>query len=267
MTKFLSFSSGSSGNCYYIGNDDISLLIDMGVSSRSLVKSFKSFDLNINNLAMILVTHDHMDHIKFLGPAAKKFSVPVYATAKVHKAMTTHPCTKGYLEGCKRVVKINTLVENRGIKFVPFYVPHDATETVGYYIDFFSHRFVFITDCGAITPEAINYCRQAENIIIESNYDSQMLKTGPYPAMLKKRIVSGYGHLSNLECGEVLKKIYHKGLNNIFLCHLSGVNNMPDLAYEHSKKALSEIGVKVGQNVNLSCLPRRTPSEILYLDK
>lgn len=265
MVKFLSFSSGSSGNCYYVGNDDEALIIDMGVSGRALKKAFIQNNLDLSKVSMILVTHDHIDHIKYLGSVAEKLSVPVYATAKLHTSMDTHPCTKGCLSGCRRVIRNEVFNDHRGIKFVSFIVPHDATETVGYFIDFYGTKFVFMTDLGSVPDYAIQYCREADYVIIESNYDRETLLNGSYTAMLKKRIIAGHGHLSNLQCADAIKMIYNKKLKGLFLCHLSDNNNTPEMAYNSAAEALNSLGLEVGTDIKLYCLPRKEVSPLFEL--
>lgn len=265
MNKFLSLSSGSSGNCYYIGNEHTSLVVDAGISMRSIRQRLSDNGLDINSIDMVLVTHDHIDHIKFLGTLASKLSVPVFATSKVHSALETHPCTSGQIGGCKRVIKPETFYENKGVKFVAFPVPHDASETVGYYIDFFGDKFVFMTDLGEMTDSAAEYSMQADYLIIESNFDTDMLISGSYAPDLKRRILQGHGHLSNEQCASALKRVYHPGLKSIYLCHLSENNNTPDVAYKSAAEALTSIGVSLGRDVKLYCLPRRESSPLFTI--
>ena len=121
-----------------------------------------------------------------------------------------------------------------------------------------------MTDVGRMTDEAVEYARTADTVVIESNYDIDMLMAGPYTYELKMRIVQGCGHLSNDECASAVRRFFHSGLKNIFLCHLSENNNTHDLAYSASAKALEELGVKKG-TVALRCLPRQYPSQMFTL--
>ena len=151
-----------------------------------------------------------------------------------------------------------------GMKVRYFVVPHDATQTVGYAIEVEGHKFVIMTDVGRMTDEAVEFARQADTVVVESNYDMDMLMSGPYTYELKMRIVQGCGHLSNDECAGAIKRFWHPGLRNIFLCHLSENNNTHDLAYRCSLGALREIGVEKG-TVALRCLPRQYPSQMYML--
>ena len=151
----------------------------------------------------------------------------------------------------------------RGVDCVAFEVPHDATQTLGYYLDFFGTRFVFMTDLGRVPEYAYPYCLQADYVIIESNYDIDMLIRGRYTPDLKARVMSDRGHLSNDDCAGALRRIWHPGLKGIFLCHLSQDNNTPGLAYRTSYYALKSIGISVPEDLQLVCLPR---SDIFSLD-
>ncbi|MBQ2112983.1 MAG: MBL fold metallo-hydrolase, partial [Bacteroidales bacterium] len=154
--------------------------------------------------------------------------------------------------------------EVAGMKVRYFVVPHDATQTVGYAIMVEGHIFVIMTDIGRMTDEAVEFARQADTVVVESNYDMDMLMSGPYTYELKMRIVQGCGHLSNDECASAIKRFWHPGLRNIFLCHLSENNNTHDLAYRSAAGALGELGVEKG-TVALRCLPRQYPSQMYEL--
>ena len=263
---FMSFSSGSCGNCYYLGDGNDGILIDAGVSLRQLKISLAANSLSFDSFSSILVTHDHMDHIRNLGSYCKKLCKPVYTTKVLHPILSHHPLAAPHISSCHRDLEDGQWNDVSGFRVKYFEVPHDATQTVGYCIDSpkFSHRFVIMTDVGRMTDEAINYAKEADTLVIESNYDTTMLLEGPYTFDLKMRICQGKGHLSNDECADAIKDIWHEGLRNIFLCHLSENNNTHELAYDSAKAALSDLGVEEG-SVNLRALPRRTPSPLIAL--
>lgn len=262
MIKFISLSSGSNGNCYYLGNDETALLIDVGIGGRTIKKRLEDNGLSISSVKMILVTHNHIDHIKYLGSVAERLSVPVYAPAGIHNVLEHHPCTKGQIRGCKRVIRKETFTQCGEVKFASFDVPHDAVETVGYYIDFYGENFVFMTDLGDVPDSALEYCRMANHLIIESNFDLDMLIRGNYSPELKKRIYEGNGHLSNDQCAHALKMIMHPELQSVYLCHLSENNNSPQLAYECASEAISSTGRVLGKDIKLFCLPRKEASPL-----
>lgn len=269
--KFKSLSSGSCGNCYFLGlfgedgKCEAGVLIDAGVSPRRLKKELLRDSLGFDNFDAILVTHDHMDHIHFLGSYCKHVGKPVWASAKLHGALSRHPLSRDWIADCRKVMQPSTwteIVPGR-IKARWFEVPHDATQTVGYAILLDDYKFVIMTDIGRMTPEAMSWASQADTVVIESNYDLEMLRSGPYPPELQDRICLGGGHLSNAECAAAIKQFWHEGLRNIFLCHLSEHNNTPTLALAESRESLDS--VQGNSNTRLCPLPRQTPSPLFNL--
>ena len=260
----MSLSSGSCGNCYYLGTDQGGILIDAGVSLRRLKKTLVENGLDMDSFSAILVTHDHLDHIRHLGSFCKKLSKPVYTTDVIHGALARHTFTAPTIAPCRRVLEEGEWNEVAGMKVRYFVVPHDGTQTVGYAIQVEERMFVIMTDVGRMTDEAVQFARMADTVVVESNYDMDMLMQGPYTYELKMRIVQGCGHLSNDECASAIRRFWHGGLRNIFLCHLSENNNTRELAYECSAEALNKIGVEKG-TVALRCLPRQYPSQMYFL--
>ena len=264
MVKFMSFSSGSCGNCYYLGDGVNGVLIDAGVSLRRLKSALSENGLSYDSFGAVLVTHDHLDHIRHLGSYCKKLCKPVYATSVLHSALARHTFTSKFISSCRNILPDGLTADICGIGVRYFVVPHDATQTVGYSLEMEGHKFVIMTDVGRVTDEAVKYASEADTVVIESNYDMDMLLGGPYTDDLKMRIVQGCGHLCNDECASAIKRFYHPGLKHIFLCHLSENNNRQDLAYASAMKALSELGVEKG-TVALRCLPRTYPSDLFSL--
>lgn len=264
MIKFMSLSSGSCGNCYFLSGDNGAILIDAGVSLRRLKKVLQEYDLTMDSFSAILVTHDHLDHIRHLGSFCKRLNKPVYTSRIIHDALARHTFTAPTITPCRRVLEEGQWNEVAGMKVKYFVVPHDATQTVGYAIDIDGYSFVIMTDVGRMTDEAVELARKADAVVVESNYDIDMLMSGPYTHELKMRIVQGCGHLSNDECASAVKRFWHPELKNIFLCHLSENNNTHDLAYRCTAEALEELGVEKG-TVALRCLPRQYPSQMFML--
>lgn len=268
--EFMSFSSGSCGNCYFLSYKDRNtgessgLLIDAGISLKRLKKYLAVYGLGFDAFSGILITHDHMDHVRHLGSFCKRLSTPVYATSVLHKALAKHPITFPYLADCKKELADGKWQDIGPFKVRYFIVPHDATQTVGFVIKSFDHTLVHITDVGEMTDEAIEFAKEADTVVIEANYDLDMLMAGPYTYDLKMRIINGCGHLSNDACAAAVRRFYHKGLKNIFLCHLSENNNTPLLAVESVREALKSIGVAF-ESLNLRALPRQNPSPLMDL--
>lgn len=255
--EFISMSSGSAGNCYFFRINGISFLIDAGVGARVLKKRLNEYGKSIEEIKFILITHSHIDHIRHLGSIADRYSIPVYSSEIIHNSLINNFCTSGRIIPHRRVIEKERLTDISGIKITCFEVPHDSEENLGYFIESEKNNITIITDLGRVTDNVIKYCQKSESVVIESNYDHYMLENGRYPDYLISRIKGGNGHLSNEETASAIKSFYHTGLKNIFLCHLSHNNNTPELAYETSSKSLSELGVKVGVEINLHCLPRR----------
>lgn len=267
MLKFLSLSSGSSGNCYYLGTDQHAILIDAGIPVRTIQKVLRESGLPFGKIMALLVTHDHTDHIRSAGSLGELYHIPVYSTKEVHQGMErNYGMSKKLTNASRRNIERETPFFIPGTKFrvTAFTVPHDSTDNVGYFIEYGDGddavRFCLATDVGRVTPDIRRYLSMADHIVVESNHDIAMLMNGPYPEYLKKRVRSEGGHMSNKECAELIHDIWHPGIRHLFLCHLSAENNDPDLAYRTAAHALQSEGVKVGEEVVLSVLLRNSPS-------
>ncbi len=265
--SFLSLASGSSGNCYYLGTPEYGILIDAGIGIRTIRKVLKDHNIDFARIIAVLVTHDHADHIKTVGCLGEKFNIPIYATDSVHKGIANSRYVEETLTGSRRIVEKEVPFQLRDFHITAFEVPHDSTDNVGYHIEYSHHRFTFATDVGHITDTVSRYMRLANHLIIEANYDEEMLRFGTYPAFLKERVASPTGHLSNREAAEFLATHYDPQLKNIWLCHLSRDNNHPELAYKTVDIRLFQEGIRVGKDVNLIALKRTTPSDLYEFDE
>lgn len=278
MLKFLSLSSGSCGNCYFLSDGKSGLLIDAGVTVRRLKKTLMEHGLDTDSFQAVLVTHDHLDHIRHLGSYCKHLKKPVYATSVLHGALANHTFTRDYIADYRSVLPDGDPLRICLRKDVPeaelplvshFIVPHDATQTVGYFIEWNGVNFFLMTDAGRVTDESIEYARRSDAVVFESNYDPGMLIGGPYPHDLKMRICQGNGHLSNDECASAIRRFWHPGLKNLFLCHLSENNNTPSLAFASAAEALRSISVDgrltAKDITNLQTLPRTRASQMFTL--
>ena len=260
--RFQSFGSGSSGNCYFIGNASNGLLIDAGIGVRTIRKYLRNLGLDFENIWGVFVTHDHADHIKAVGLIGEKHRVPIYSTRKVHEGIQRSYCVTEKLYSSKKYIEKGETIQVGEFKITAFPVSHDATDNVGYTIEYKEKRFTFATDLGYISEEVAAHLELADFMVLEANYDEQMLHQGPYPIYLKKRIAAETGHLSNDQTGFYLAQNYNERMKHIFLCHLSGENNMPEIAYTTVKNHLDEKQIVVGKDLNLVTLDRLDPSEL-----
>ena len=266
MLKFISFGSGSSGNCYYLSTATDGLLIDIGVGIRALKKHFRDYGIGLDTVKHILITHDHADHIKSVGSFSYDYHIPVYATQKVHNGIDHNYCVQRKIANeLKHLIVPGEPMQIGDFLITPFPVPHDANENVGYEIQAGGVTFVVITDVGSVTEEIKQHIANANYLVIEANHDVEMLTNGPYPEYLKKRILSPSGHLSNLECGKTIAENMMEHLRHVWLCHLSEENNHPELARKTVDATLRSYGIIPGKDIELDVLKRKMPSEVYEL--
>ncbi|MBP6064720.1 MBL fold metallo-hydrolase [Bacteroides sp.] len=260
--RFISLASGSSGNCYYLGTGKYGILIDAGIGIRIIKKSLKEINVSLESIRAVFVTHDHADHIKAVGHLGEKLNIPVYTTARIHEGINKSYCMTEKLSSSIRFLEKEQPMMLEDFNIESFEVPHDGTDNVGYCIEIGEKVFSFLTDLGEITPTAARYIRKTNYLIIEANYDEEMLKMGSYPQYLKERISSNTGHMSNSDTAEFLAENMTEHLKYIWLCHLSKDNNHPELALKTIEWKLKNKGVIVGKDVQLLALKRSTPSEL-----
>jgi len=258
--KIMSLASGSSGNCYYIGNKQYGILIDAGIGMRTIRKSLREYGIALETIMAVLVTHDHADHIKSVAGLGNKLHIPVYATDIVHACIKRSKYNDHDLTQSRRIVETHKPFVIRDLEIVAFEVPHDTIENVGYQIKIGDKTIVLITDVGTITDTVSKYAATANLLILEANYDNDMLVNGRYPDYLKKRISSGMGHLSNDFAGKLLTSIYTKEMDEVWLCHLSKDNNTPEIAYNTVASILKDSDIEVEKDILLKTLVRSKPS-------
>ena len=266
MLNFISFGSGSSGNCYYLFTEEDGILIDIGIGIRALKKGFHDYGLKLNHVKHVLVTHDHADHVKSVGVVSNDFSLPVYATSEVHCGIERNYCVRRKIASSHiRVMEKGSTIQLGDFKITSFGVPHDSADNVGYRIQVGDVTFCLITDVGHITDEIKGHIAAANYLVIEANHDVEMLKSGPYPAYLKERVSGPLGHLSNKDCALALAENATTSLQHVWLCHLSEENNHPELARKTVEMILHSYGVVPGKDFLLDVLKRKVPSEVYEL--
>ena len=262
---FCSFASGSSGNCYYVGKQDEGVLIDAGISATQIVKGLAQNDLPLSSIKAILVTHDHIDHVKGLEVLTHQAAIPIYAHSD---------CLMGIVEG-KATKGVDPILFNEVEPFVPFEicgihieaypVMHDGRGAMGYCFEYEGHTLIIATDIGMLDNVVKEKIRQADNIVIEANYDVEMLEKGSYPYILKQRISGPFGHLSNIESARFLAEMYHPEIKNIMLCHLSENNNTPEKAMQCLYQQFRKKHVHLASSTSVFPLPRHKCTGFVYL--
>ena len=263
--SFLSLASGSSGNCYYVGTSDYGILIDAGISVRAIKKILKDKEIDFNKIVAVLVTHDHGDHIKAVGCLGEKYNLPIYSTECVHDGIDRSRFVEETLFQSRKIIEKEIPFMIRDFRIEAFEVPHDSSENVGYMIRFENQRLTIATDVGFITETVARYLCMANHLVLEANYDEEMLRFGSYPDFLKERVSSKTGHLSNQEVADFLATNYLPAWKNVWLCHLSRENNHPELVYKTVDFRLLREGIRTGKDFILTVLKRMTPSEVYNL--
>lgn len=225
---FYPLFSGSSGNASLVEADGVRILIDAGVTGSALTRALGEIDVEPKSVDALLITHEHSDHVSGAGVFSRKYDVPIYANRGTWDAM---PSAVGPIAPHNvRVFETNRNFCVGCVDITPFKTPHDARESVGYVISCGKKRLCIMTDIGVVEPSLLDMAEGADLLLIEANHDTDMLRMGSYPYVLKRRILSDVGHLSNESAGRALAKLYTKGLRRAILGHLSRDNNMEELA-------------------------------------
>lgn len=256
--------SGSSGNSYFIESENCRLLVDAGVTAKRITDALARLDVSPDTLSGILVTHEHIDHIRGIDVLCRKYGIPVYANAGTWNAMQERI-------GEQRLANMRVIETDRGfyikdMEIYPFSTPHDAAESVGYRVRGGDGGVVSVaTDMGHMREEVLAVLEKSDILVLESNHDVDMLKAGPYPYPLKRRILSDTGHLSNVAAGHAIARLYVSGVRNVILAHLSKDNNMPSLALETVNCELDAEGVPA-EGIRLTVAMRDEPTGIFNVE-
>lgn len=230
--NFCSITSGSSGNCIYVGSDQASLLIDAGISGKRVEAGLNSIDRKTSEIDGILITHEHSDHIKGLGVLARKYNIPIYAAGGTIEAMKRYTPLGKVDESLYREIYSDKSFFIKDLEVAPFAISHDAAEPLAYRINKDKKSVAVITDLGYYDDYIVNHLQGLDSVLLEANHDINMLQVGSYPYYLKQRILGNRGHLSNENAGRLLCRILHDGLKSVMLGHLSKENNYDALAFE-----------------------------------
>ena len=263
MARFCSLFSSSKGNCSYVGQPDGGILIDVGVTAKRAAETLDCIGVDINSVGAIFVTHEHTDHIQGVRVLASKHNIPVYASAGTLEALAEN----GTLNGKFPVDVIPEKgIEVNGMFIRPFHTPHDSRESLGYTVETADgNRIAVATDIGKITDEVMKNITCCQLVMLESNHDVRMLQNNPnYTYMLKRRILSDVGHLSNDVCAATAADLVESGTTRLILGHLSQENNMPELAYQSTYSALCAKGMEEGSDYVLRVAGTSTPKMMVF---
>lgn len=256
--RFCPIYSGSSGNATYYGAGDVNLLVDAGLPGKHIVAGLESVGIPPQKLDAILITHEHTDHVAGAGVLARRFSLPIYATTPTWAAMEHK--IGAIAPKLIREITPETDFYIGGVGIMPLPIPHDAASPVGYHFSYHGRSAAVLTDLGYMPSRVLDAVSNCEVLLLEANYDHEMLRIGPYPYHLKQRILSRKGHLSNDTCAENLVKLLDRGVRNAYLGHLSAENNSPALALQTVKNALTDAGAQEGRDFAIAMAHRSRAS-------
>lgn len=259
--EMFSIASGSSGNCICVGNDDCHVMVDCGISGKRVEAGMNRMDFTTSDMAAVLITHEHADHIAGLGVIARRYGLPIYATKGTIDAIISANKIGKVDPGLFHIIKADCEFNIGSLTVRPVSVSHDAAEPVAYIVsDPLKNKSIgIITDLGVFDDYIVENISDLDAILLEANHDVKMLQTGPYPYPLKQRILSDRGHLSNELSGRLLSRVLHDNMKHIFLGHLSKENN-------YDKLALTTVGLEV----TMSQTPYKAkdfPIEVAFRDE
>lgn len=260
MIKFYTLFSSSSGNSTLISTGETNILIDAGVSCARLVSALKDVGISPNEIDGILITHEHRDHISGAGAMSRKFNIPLYSSRETLEE--TVKIVGDVYDSSLREVEAKKIFNIREFAICPFQIPHDAVNPMGYSILYNNKKYTVATDIGHITESLLKSVCKSDAILLESNHDIDMLKSGSYPYYLKKRILGDNGHLSNDKAAHLATQLALWGTKNIILGHISKENNTPEKAFNCTYNSLVQNGFEIGKDVNLKVA---SPNETIEL--
>ncbi|MFC4077262.1 MBL fold metallo-hydrolase [Salinithrix halophila] len=247
--KYSILASGSSGNALYVETEQTRILVDTGLSGKQLEQRMMAIGVDPTDLSALLVTHEHMDHVKGLGVFARRYKLPVYMNEATWENL---PSTVGQISlEQQHVFKTQSVLELEDLIVESFPISHDAAEPMSFCFHSRGTSLGLVTDTGYINQGIVEKVREADALIFESNHDVEMLRMGAYPWNVKRRILSDVGHLSNEDAAEALLHILRGEGEDVYLAHLSQDNNLAELAHLTAKGILEEEGLKVGKDIHL----------------
>ena len=244
MLKISPLFSGSRGNCALVQADGANILLDAGYHYKQIVARLADFDIAPNDITAIVLTHEHSDHISALPYLTRGLQARVYAPAAICNVVSQ----RAY---CSEVLPIDGSFSLGGVTIDVYQCSHDATDCVGYRFSVDRESVASVTDTGKIDDLLVDFLSPCKGVLLESNHDVDMLNNGSYPYMLKRRILSDYGHLSNDQTAQVIARLKGSNVKHIVLSHLSEQNNTKEIAFSSAVNALNSVGLVEGRDINI----------------
>ena len=260
MSRIYPIASGSSGNCTYIADGSDGILIDAGISAKAIADGLSLAGVDPSKIGGIFITHEHSDHISGLRVFANKFDLPIFASEKTAAAITESG------SACSdRITVIDDAFSIGSLSVERFDTSHDCPGSSGYRVNFKDGRSCAVcTDLGYVSDTVRNALTGCKAVLFESNHDVSLLQKGPYPEMLKKRILGDKGHLSNNACAVELPRLVESGTTHIILGHLSRENNRPEIAHTCAAAALMEKGMAEDLDYIMYVAPPKNGKVIVF---
>ena len=261
MAKIVPLFSSSKGNSYYIQGNGSAILVDAGRNLKQLELAMSMNGVSMSDVGAVFVTHEHSDHISALKVLLKRYDIPLYAS----RGTLDYLVENDKVPACARLNVIGSTVEANGFEVTRVETSHDAAEPCGYFITTpDGRRLSIVTDTGYLTADARSAISRSHLAVVESNHDIDMLREGMYPYILKKRILSDSGHLSNAACAEALPDFVGAGLTRIILGHLSEENNTPHLALSEAIDSLNRAGMVLESDYIIDVAPVATEGKSMF---
>lgn len=260
MIRFSVLCSGSTGNAIYVETEQAKVLIDAGVSGKQITNSLADIGVDAKELDALLVTHEHSDHVRGVGVMARKYNLPVYATAGTWDGMGKYVGDISHEQ--RHDFNIEDGLSFGDMQIESFAISHDANEPVGFCFYNAGTKLALATDLGYVSDRVKRQIEDADALIFESNHDVEMLRMGPHPWNVKKRILGDKGHLSNEMAGDALTEVLSGNSRDVYLAHLSPDNNMPEIAEITVRGILQQNGFNVGTDVVLHNTYRDKPTPL-----
>lgn len=262
MFHFYSLYSGSSGNSLFVETSNTKILIDAGESTKKITEALSHLHVDVSDINAIFVTHEHTDHTKGLATLSKKYQIPVFANQETWNAMPSQ--ADKIPEEMKFCYTPNQEMKFEDLSILPFSIPHDAANPCGFNIHNGKRKLSIATDLGHMDNRILDTLKDSSFLLLESNYDPEILKLSKYPYLLKERIKGPNGHLSNSTAGKTISALINKNLKSVMLGHLSKENNFPELAYQTVLNELMDANIDTN-TISINVANRSNPTKLINL--